>query len=292
LKKPKIKINDMKLFNFHTHTNFCDGSSDPEDYIKAAIDKGFISLGFSSHSPLPFENRFAILNSDRLLVYADTIRNLKEKYRDSLNVFLGLEIDFIPGVSQSFDFFKKTSGLEFIIGGVHLIKKVDQKDLWFTDGPMQETYDRGMRMLFGNDTRAAVTAYWRQVREMISTQKPDIVAHLDKIKMHNKNRFFTEDEKWYQDQLDETLDLIAETGTIVEVNTRGIYKGRSDELFPGVQALKKIHHKKIPVTLSSDAHHPDELSGHFEETIEMMKTIGFEELMAYNGKNWSPVKLD
>ncbi len=280
------------MFNFHTHTNFCDGSSDPEDYVKAAIDKGFDSLGFSSHSPLPFENRFAITDNERLELYAGKIKSLKTKYSDRIKIFLGLEIDFIPGLSQSFDFFKKLAGLEFVIGGVHLIKKADQKDLWFTDGPMQETYDRGMRMLFGNDTRTAVTAYWQQVREMISTQKPDVVAHLDKIKMHNKNRFFTEDEKWYQDQLDETLDLIAETGTIVEVNTRGIYKGRSDELFPGVQALKKILTKKIPVTLSSDAHRPDELSGHFEETIEIMKAIGFEELMAFNGKSWTPVKMD
>ena len=36
--------------NFHTHTIYCDGNDTPEELIKAAIDNGFTSLGFSGHS--------------------------------------------------------------------------------------------------------------------------------------------------------------------------------------------------------------------------------------------------
>lgn len=282
----------MKLFNFHTHSNFCDGSSSPEDYVAEAIRQGFDALGFSSHSPLPFENRFAIANDEKLLEYAATVKRLKTQYQGQINIFTGLEIDFIPGVSKSFRYFSDLAGLDYVIGGVHLIRRPEMKELWFTDGPLQETYDKGMKLLFGDDVKMAVSAYWQQVREMIETQKPDVVAHLDKIKMHNKNRYFTEDEPWYDEQLDQTLELIVNAGTIVEVNTRGIYKGRSDELFPGVKALKKIHQLNVPITLSSDAHRPEELSGHFKQTIGTLKEIGFRHLMLFDGKGWVADSLD
>jgi histidinol-phosphatase (PHP family) len=288
----KIRKQMMKRFNFHTHTHFCDGSADPEEYVKAALKKGFQAIGFSSHSPLPFENPFSIAGDKKLAVYAQKVNHLKATYSGQINIYLGLEIDYIPGVSRPFEYFKALAGLDYMIGGVHLIRKPGVEQLWFTDGPLAETYDKGMKLLFGDDTKAAVTAYWQQVREMIVTQKPDVVAHLDKIKMHNKNRFFTEDEKWYQDQLDETLACIAAHGTIIEVNTRGIYKGRSEELFPGVKALEKIHEMQIPITLSSDAHRPEELSAYFDEAIVILKNIGFRHLMKFTGISWEPIEMD
>ena len=64
------------LFNLHTHTHFSDGSSAPEEYIKEAISQGFDTLGFSDHSPVPFENSFAI-REDRLGEYVKTILALR-----------------------------------------------------------------------------------------------------------------------------------------------------------------------------------------------------------------------
>ena len=38
------------LSNLHTHTKFCDGSNTAEELVEEAIDKGFVSLGFSAHA--------------------------------------------------------------------------------------------------------------------------------------------------------------------------------------------------------------------------------------------------
>jgi len=276
----------MKLFNFHTHCHYCDGSSAPVDYVEEAIRQGFEALGFSSHSPLPFSNKFALQGDEKLLTYADEIRQLKITFQGQISLYLGLELDFVPGITKPFEYFRSLAGLDYTIGGVHLIKKPDQDVLWFIDGPLQQTYDEGMKLLFGADVRSAITTYWQQVREMISSQKPNVVAHLDKIKMHNKNRYFDEDETWYVDQTDQTLELIKKTGTIVEVNTRGIYKGRSEELFPGITILKKIHQLGIPVTISADAHRPEELSAYFEQAFLILKSIGFDRLMFLTSKGW------
>ena len=41
--------------NAHCHTVFCDGKNTPEEMIRAAIDRNFVSLGFSIHSWTPYE---------------------------------------------------------------------------------------------------------------------------------------------------------------------------------------------------------------------------------------------
>ncbi len=280
------------LFNLHNHSHYCDGSSAPEKYIKAAIEKGFVTLGFSSHAPVPFENKFAIKNEDSLLDYANEIRQLKEKYKDQIKIFMSLEIDHIPDITKDFSHFKEFAGLDYTIGGVHLVKSPLKKGLWFIDGPKKEIYDEGLKNLFNNDICLAVNTYWQQMRDMIQNQKPDIIAHLDKIKMHNQNQYFTQDEKWYVDEVDRTLELIAKSGSIVEVNTRGIYKRRSDELFPGKDILKKILTLNIPITLNSDAHKPHELDGHFDETKKILTELGFCKLKVFSKNGWQDTAIE
>jgi histidinol-phosphatase (PHP family) len=279
------------LFNLHTHCHYCDGSSAPEEYVKEAIRQGFHTLGFSSHAPVPFENKFAIQSESKLVEYADEIRSLKLKYKKELNIFLASEMDFIPGITSEFAHFNKLAGLDYVIGGVHLLKHPAKDTLWFIDGPRREIYDDGLRDIFDGDIQLAVKTYWRQIREMINTQSFDIVAHLDKIKMHNQNRFFTENEPWYQQELLETLQLIAKKEIIVEVNTRGIYKGRSEELFPGIDALKKILDFGIPITLNSDAHLPEDLSKHFPEARVILKKIGFKKIRVFTKDGWSETNV-
>jgi histidinol-phosphatase (PHP family) len=124
---------------------------------------------------------------------------------------------------------------------------------------------------------------------MIITQKPDIVGHLDKIKMYNRNRFFSEEEFWYVNLVEETLDLASGTGCVIEVNTRGIYKKRSDTLFPGTEILKKILQRNIPLTITSDAHAPQELSLGFEEARKVLIELGFRATWVKTGGVWKEV---
>ena len=179
----------MNLFNLHTHSYFCDGKEEPEEYVKQAIELGFHTLGFSSHAPVPFENNFS-LKEEKMEEYFSTIRTLGEKYKDKINILLSLEIDYIPGITRRFSEFSKAGNLDYTIGGVHLVRNNEIEKLWFIDGSKQETYDDGLQKLFKGHIRNGVEAYYNQIIEMVATQKPDIIAHLDKIKMHNKNRYF------------------------------------------------------------------------------------------------------
>ncbi|MCD4730099.1 MAG: histidinol-phosphatase [Bacteroidales bacterium] len=274
----------MNFFNLHTHTHFCDGKNPPEEYVIQAIDLGFHTLGFSGHAPVPFKNHFAI-KEKKLEDYFQTICDLRQKYKESIKILLSLEIDYIPGITKDFSEFSKSGKLDYTIGGVHLIRNEEVDGLWFIDGPYQEKYDEGLKTVFNGHARKGVEAYYNQVLEMIATQKPDIIAHFDKIKMHNKERFFSIEEQWYKDLVWETLKYIADsTNCIVEINTRGLYKKRCDTFFPGPEILEQIFHLNIPITLSSDAHRPNELNEYYVEAITLLKDIGFKEILYYRGK--------
>lgn len=262
------------MFCYHTHTYFCDGTSHPEDYVKEALRLGFQTLGFSGHAPVPFENQFAI-PQEKMQEYCDTILELKEKYHNDINILLGLEIDGIPGVMPPFKYFKNTYSLDYTIGSVHLVQNPDTGRLWFIDGAKRETYDKGLEKIMHGDIRRGVTLYYRQIQEMVLNDQPDIVGHLDKICMHNADRYFTLEESWYRSLVEETLEVIRQQGCIIEINTRGIYKGRSKQLYPDASWLPLIRKMGIPVTISSDAHQPNEISLLYDETLALLKREGF-----------------
>ena len=90
----------MQLSNYHSHCTFCDGRSIPEDFVRFAITHGFRAYGFSSHSPLPFET-FWNMSKDDMPEYLQEIKRLKQKYSDQLEIYAGLEIDYLnkePGI--------------------------------------------------------------------------------------------------------------------------------------------------------------------------------------------------
>ncbi|MBO5810777.1 MAG: histidinol-phosphatase [Bacteroidales bacterium] len=275
----------MQLFNLHTHSNFSDGKANAEDVVIEAVNQGLKVLGFSDHSPVPFENTFAIKN-ENVNNYISTIKSLKEKYQDKIDIYCSMEMDFIPGIIKDFKKTKEELGLDYMIGSVHLVGNNIEK-LWFIDGSKVETYDEGLNNYFNGDIKKGVKTFFYQYNEMIETEVFDIVGHLDKIKMHNRNRYFLEEDKWYRDLLMETLTLIKEKSLIVEVNTRGIYKKRSTDFYPSSWILPIMREMNIPVVISSDAHLPNELTLCFKEAEDALKAAGYKETMCFKNGAFS-----
>jgi len=271
--------------NFHTHTSFSDGKKQAEDYCTKAIELGFHSLGFSDHAPVLFPNKYSI-EPQELDKYTSIVLALKEKYMGQLNIFLSLEADYIPNSTHSFNYFRKEAPMDYIIGSVHMVYHQKKKEMWFIDGGDQDLWDMGLRDIFDGDIKTSVKAFYEQTMEMIETQNPEVIGHLDKIKMHNKERVFSQKDVWYQALIEETLKLIKKKNAILEINTRGIYKGRCKELFPSRSILLLAQKMGIPMVLSSDAHHPNELNGAFPQALEILRTIGIGEIYEFSLNGW------
>lgn len=270
------------LSNFHTHSCYCDGKATPREMVDFAVGHGFTALGFSGHSPLPFDNTFSITDYDG---YCREVRALQEEYKDRIEISLGLEFDYVPGMLEDFTPLTEQGGLDYTIGSVHLIPAPGvtpqgADDLWFIDGPRWERYDEGLQRLFGGDIRRGVRAYFHQQNAMLEKNRPTILGHPDKIAMHNRSRYFTEDEPWYEELALETLALAHELGVIVEVNTRGIYKGRHPDYYPSRRLLQQMKQWRLPVIVSTDAHAPEDLP-RTEGACEYLRAIQYPEVLTH-----------
>ena len=138
--------------NYHTHSLYCDGKSTLEEHVREAEKCGLLQLGFSSHSSVPFENNFAI-SEERIPEYVKEIDHLQQK--TDITLLKSLECEFVPGITKDFDVWRTTYNLDYVIGGVHLVRPPHGDGLWFIDGSKQEIYDNGLRDLFDNDIKAA-----------------------------------------------------------------------------------------------------------------------------------------
>lgn len=263
----------MQNYNLHTHSNFSDGKSEMEEMVLDAISKNLKVIGITDHSPMPFENRVS-LKKERINDYVAEVKRLKDKYKSQINVRIGMEMEYIPGMSEDFQSVRENLGLEYLIGSVHLVEK--DGALWFIDGAKIEPYDEGLNEIFHGDIKAGVKRFFEQSNMMIENEKFEIIGHFDKIKMNNKGRYFQESDKWYRDLLFETLDLIKQKNLIVEVNTRGMYKGRYNGFYPSEWLFPFLKKMRIPVIISSDGHLAGEVSGCFEQADAALSGAGIE----------------
>jgi len=281
----------MTWNNYHSHTNFCDGTDLPEVYVKQALALGMGVYGFSSHAPIPFYECKWAMNIEALEEYTLEIARLKQKYEGRIEVLLGLEVDYVPDRMGPTAHFLQTAGLDYSIGSIHFVDGLGNGKGLEIDGPL-DVFKKGLYEIFGGDVRKAVSRYFELTRMMLDEDCPDIVGHLDKIKMQNsREHFFSETEQWYRDELRATLEAIADSGAIIEVNTRGLYKKRSAELYPGVWALEQALELDIPIMLNSDAHHPSEIVAEFPAAAKVLNGIGYDSAMVLANGEWQEAGL-
>jgi len=281
----------MQNFNLHTHSIYSDGKSQPREIVEEAIRQGFTTLGFSEHSPLPFDNNFSVKEAD-MPKYVAEIAQLKEEFKGKIDIYCALEADYITGTSERFAVTKEKYHLDYLIGGVHLVgQSANPDEIWFIDGPKWEVYDEGLQKFFDGDIRRAVRRFYEQSNEMIENEQFDIIAHFDKIKMHNRDRYFHEDEPWYRKLALETLDLIREKGLVMEINTRGIYKKRYNGFYPSPWLMEEAYKLGIPAIISADAHHFSEISLEFEAAEKALKKAGYRSVVNFKEGRWIEVPI-
>ncbi len=280
----------MAWTNFHGHCKYCDGVLDPDDYIRKAIEKGFYGYGFSSHGPVDHHSRWNI-KKEHINTYLQDIDRLSKVYEGDIEIYKGFEADYIPDYMTPEEL-KKACHLDYVIGSIHYMGFLHDGTPWEMDGSTA-FFEQGLEEIFAGDFKQFVKRYFSLVREMVETGKPDIVGHLDKFKIHNsENRYFQQTDEWYQAEVMEALECIKKNKTILEVNTRGIYKKKTEETYPSPWILKQAHQMNIPVMLNSDAHHPDDIDKYFGPAAQMLEDTGFRTLRILLGGKWCDVPFD
>ncbi|PSR55851.1 histidinol-phosphatase [Adhaeribacter arboris] len=280
----------MPWTNYHSHCAYCDGSDAPAVYVEEAVNQGFTAYGFSSHAPLPFPTTWS-MKMEKLPAYIAEVKALQSQYVSQIQIYAGLEVDFIPGLMGPKSKFIQAADLDYTVGSVHFVDTLPDGRHWEIDNK-PAVFAEGWEQIFKKDTRAAVTRYFELTRQMVREQCPTLVGHLDKIKMQNTSTFyFAETEDWYQAEVVKTLREIAAAGVIVEVNTRGLYQNKTTEVYPGRWILAQMQQLNIPVTINSDAHKPSEIAGKFDYAAELLLETGYQQVQVLLDGEWQPVPL-
>jgi len=277
----------MSWVNFHTHCSFDDGNVALEKYVKEALKQDVAILGFSSHNPLPFSVDWVLKRKD-YKKYCKTIRKLSEKYEDQIRILLGLEMDFLSNLNSFYKEGIDLSELDYIIGSIHFVNFFDNTKGWAID-ESEEDFEKGLDEIYKGNIKKVVKDYFKLIRDMLRLENPDILAHLDLVKMNNKDeKYFSEGENWYREEVLKTLKAVAKSSAILEVNTGGIARGKIDSLYPSNWIIEEAYNMRIPITLSSDAHRPEQITAKFKEAAVLLNSIGYKEVYILHKKTWAP----
>lgn len=281
----------MSIANFHTHSEFCDGKGELELYVNEAIGHGFQAIGFTSHAPLPFYKSY-VMPQERLVAYCTSVQELKTKYRNRIQIYLGLEIDYIPGVMGPRSAHFKALNLDYTIGSIHLVKNGKPDGYTYTDEDGAE-FDQLLQEVYSGDSTIFVKHYYSLIREMVREQQPEIIGHLDLIRKVNRNKmYFDESQAWYKEEVLKTLRVIADSNAVLEVNTGGIARGYVKSPHPSPWVFRECNKLGIPIMLNSDAHNPNHLTTYFKEATALLKEAGYREQRIILNGEWVNVGLE
>ncbi len=265
--------------NYHGHTFFCDGQGAPEDYVKKAIDLGMNILGISSHAPVPFETGWNMA-MEKLPGYLSQLTDLKQKYRNKITLLSSMEVDYIPGLAGPMHPVVQKAKLDYTIGSVHFTDRFPD-GAHFSIDDATSIFLKGMEEIFEGDICKLVKRYFNLQKEMLEKEPPQIIGHLDKIRLHNRNRFFfDETDDWYVEEVQSTMRLAAEKGVVVEINTK--FFDATKQTFPSKDHYKWMSVNKIPITISSDAHKTENLLSGFSNVTKLLQESGFNELWHFH----------
>jgi histidinol-phosphatase (PHP family) len=278
----------MSYSCLHTHTAFCDGSGTVEDFCEAAYKKKFVSIGFSAHAPVKKKTGLKTnwhLADERLGEYCGAVLDARERWRGKLDVYLGLEVDFIDGFISAAGFDCGALGLDYLIGSVHYVTPTRCVD------SSPDEFEKMLNEDFGGNATALAGRYWDCMELMICGGGFDIIAHADLVKKNNKSdRWFSEKDEHYIKRLERIAGVISESGLVTEVNTGGLNRGATVEPYPSLRLLRMLKEKGAPVMINADAHEPEHLGGFYDEARRILQEAGFTHHNLFQGrKNGKPV---
>ena len=277
----------MALTNYHIHSIYCDGKDDLETIVLEAIHRGFKAIGFSSHCPMPVENNYS-MKYDKLAQYCQEVRILKSKYRNLIQIYLGLEVDYIENVISPASPIVLFQQLDYTIGSVRFLWGKEGNKVYKINSS-SDVFMKAVKEGFHSNPASLIRTYFASIRRMVENSNPTIVADFDLILMHNNGYMVLDaNTEFYQSEIDATLRVIKANNSILEVSTRGYYRGDANSFAPSESILLKALELNIPVTIGTNAHSKEELDSAMTNAYEYLRELGFTYVYALIDGAWNP----
>ncbi|MDA8442045.1 MAG: histidinol-phosphatase HisJ family protein [Peptococcaceae bacterium] len=256
------------LTDYHLHIERGPYSLDwLQRFINQGLAEGIGEFGFSEHcyrftqAGHLLDNAWSAPRCTQDI--ADYIRLITAAKASGLPVKLGIEVDYIPGKESEIGEFLARYPFDFVIGSVHWL------DDWGFD--LEETLPRWQKA----DIDAVYTRYFGVIHKAAQSGLFDILGHLDLVKIYGFRP-----QQDLTDLYRQTCAIIAASGCAIEVSTAGLRK-KVGEIYPHPALLSLCRSYDIPITLSSDAHAPEQVGENFMQAVKLITDTGYTSLTTF-----------
>ena len=246
------------LYESHAHTPLCKHAhGEPADYAAAAEARGLRGIIFTCHCPLPDRISHAVrMAPEEFDRYVDLIAETRARFAGRVDVRLGLESDYYPGVEPWLEKLHARVPLHHVLGSVH---------------PQVPDY---RTRFFRGDWFDYQQTYFEHLARSAETGLYDTLAHPDLIKNEAPAAW---DFARIRPFIERALDRIAKTGVAMELNTSGVNKALP-EINPGPRILALMRERGIPVVIGADAHRPTRVGDGYAEALRTLEDAGYAEI--------------
>jgi histidinol-phosphatase (PHP family) len=267
----------------HTHTQFCPhGSREAtRDFIERAIELRFETYSLTEHPPLP--RTFNDPTSDQscgmrwedLEAYLVHAEELKRRYAGSIEIRVGLEVDYIPGYESEVREMLNRYGsqLDDALLSVHFL---EGKGGWRCVDLTPEDFQEGLVDPYGS-VEAVHQAYWSAVKQAVEADlgrfKPRRMSHLSLVhKFQLKHPL--KNARQFLPQVVEIVNEIQERGMELDLDAAGLFKPDCREIYPAPWIIAEALKRNIPFVYGSDTHSVKGVGQGFAEAQEILASVG------------------
>ncbi len=234
------------LYNYHTHTTYCDGKNSAEEMVQKAIELGLSEIGFSGHSYTEFDLE-PCMTREGTELYKKEINALKEKYKDKIKILLGIEYDYHSD--------EPTEDYDYILGSVHYLYKNGE---YLCIDYSRDKQIEAVNKYYGGDFYSYIEDYYKTVADLYNKLKCDIIGHFDLITKYNADgSLFDINHPRYIAAWQAAADAIIKTPAVVEINTGGIARGYVKSPYPSEDIINYFKKNGKKLIYSSDCHNKD-----------------------------------
>jgi histidinol-phosphatase (PHP family) len=246
------------LYESHCHTPLCKHAfGEPDEYAAVALARGFKGITFTCHCPLPDGFSANVrMTPGQFDDYVEMIAATRAAFADRLDVRLGLESDFYPGVEPWLEKLHARVPLSHVLGSIHY-QVGDYRKLFYT-----------------GDVFSYQELYFEHLALSAESGLFDTLAHPDLIKNESPADW---DFERLRPVIERALDRVAATGVAMELNTSGLQKDLP-EMNPSPSQLALMRERGIPVVIGADAHVPERVGDGYVSALGLLESAGYQEV--------------
>ena len=252
----KEVVTTTDAYNFHAHSQYCDGRDTMSAIAAAAAEAGMKYFAFTPHSPVPIDSP-CNMGKEKMDEYMEEVDRLHRLYSPDMVVLKSLEIDYLgDDWGPHIDYFQRLP-LDFRLGSVHFVPNQDGV-LLDCDGRF-ERFARYLKEGYRGDLRYVVEKYFEHVLRMLERGGFELLGHFDKI-AGNASMADPEIEHqgWYEALVDDVISHAKSSDVVVEINTKAWDdKGR---FYPSELWWQKLKDSGVAIAIDSDAHYAEKVT--------------------------------